>query len=615
MEKNKRKDYLFQMILLAFGIITIVGVIKSLFISSDIDEGYAIAQSYRLLQGDKLVLNMWEPHQLSAYLSAIFMKIYLLITHSTTSIVIYLRIVGSLIHFGLGMLLYYEITKETNRKVGAIGFFLHMNYLAKWLTVPEFELMSYWLLLGAFYVIRKYERTKKNGWILALGAMIFLQMLNYPTMIILYPIYLYCLGKSFGWSLKAVMRVTLGAAIPGILFLIYLFSYMNMNEFLTGLAHITADPSHVEVSFAQRMMAFGKEFLWDSVVIGGVFFAAFLVCWKEKNQKKRVIYAFLIEIACFALAHMVGCVLFDQNQFFLQERYLAFCVFGIVLLRMNQKEQKKATLLTYGLLPTIGAVVAACLLSNMTLSVAYSKFFFCGMIVLMALFSRQKNDEEVKREFDQEAKGILEANGNQVAEGNLEAEDNLEVKDNQEADSAPGTIANQESFIFGKICYVPFILVLLGMFVCKILLIRVTGCLPVTIKAPLAPIEDGPAKGIDMLQEQATILNQNYALIKENVKDNDRLFYFGCENLTYLYTDAEICTASVQGTSVFNQDFLDYFELFPDKMPNVIVVDKSFEMIEAYRYSPWNYIVKDWILSREYEEVVEGDYLTIYRKQ
>ena len=58
---------------------TLLGYIKGIFISSDIDESYALAQSYRLATGDKLFLHMWEPHQLSAFLSAIFIKIYLLI--------------------------------------------------------------------------------------------------------------------------------------------------------------------------------------------------------------------------------------------------------------------------------------------------------------------------------------------------------------------------------------------------------------------------------------------------------------------------------------------------------------------------------------------------------
>lgn len=103
---KKRYDKKCQMFIYAclavFVIATILGIVKTIFISSDIDEAYAVAQAYRLLKGDRLFLDMWEPHQLSAYLPAIFMKVYMLLTGTTDYIVIWLRIVGTLIQLLLG---------------------------------------------------------------------------------------------------------------------------------------------------------------------------------------------------------------------------------------------------------------------------------------------------------------------------------------------------------------------------------------------------------------------------------------------------------------------------------------------------------------------------------
>lgn len=573
MEKKNRLEMIYNVILIGLLFGTAIGILKSILISSDIDEAYAVAQAYRWLQGDKLILNMWEPHQLSAYFCAFLMKIYLAIMGSTAGVVLYLRIMGSCLHFLLGIGLYKIVKKETSLQVGVLAFLLHMNYLAKWLTLPEFELMSYWYLLGAFLCAWICGKTKKNGLLLVLGALIFLQMLNYPTMIILYPIYLFGIAKYTGWSMKKSIYVTLGAAIPGVLFLAYLFSYMGMEELRTGLSYITADPSHMEVSFGYRMISFGKELLIDILMIFGGFVISYLLVFRKKEKKGRVLIAFLIELTAFEVVHILGCLLFDQNQFFMQERYLLACILGVVMLGMNKEVKNRSIWLYLGVFPTIGAVLSACLLSNMTLSVAYSKLFLNVIIVLICLFS--------------DAGKLL-------------------MKSEVDTDKY---MTDMEKYILS----IPFVFIVVGLLVCKILLIRVTGCLPVTIKAPLEKITAGPAKGIYMLQDQATILNENYELVKENVHEEDRLFYFGCENLTYLYTDAQICTASVQGTSVFNQDFLDYFDLFPEKSPNVIALDKSFEMIEAYRYSPWNYIVKDWIFTQNYEEIVDSDYMTIYR--
>lgn len=42
--------------------------LKNLLIGTDTDEGYGIMVGYRLAMGDRLLLDMWEPHQTSAIL-------------------------------------------------------------------------------------------------------------------------------------------------------------------------------------------------------------------------------------------------------------------------------------------------------------------------------------------------------------------------------------------------------------------------------------------------------------------------------------------------------------------------------------------------------------------
>jgi len=67
---SKRIEYLINVILI---LLSLLAILKSIFVSFDIDEGYAITQAYRMIKGDRLFDQMWEPHQLSAFFSAIFM--------------------------------------------------------------------------------------------------------------------------------------------------------------------------------------------------------------------------------------------------------------------------------------------------------------------------------------------------------------------------------------------------------------------------------------------------------------------------------------------------------------------------------------------------------------
>ena len=92
--------------------LTVLGVIKTCFVGFDIDEAYAIAQSYRLVMGDNMFTEMWEPHQMSAFGLAIFILPYLLVTGGkTVGIVLYLRIVGTVIHLLLGWW-FYKVAKK-----------------------------------------------------------------------------------------------------------------------------------------------------------------------------------------------------------------------------------------------------------------------------------------------------------------------------------------------------------------------------------------------------------------------------------------------------------------------------------------------------------------------
>lgn len=70
MMKNILKNKRFWKIICILAIIAYTA--KNLFIGADTDEGYGIMVGYRLAMGDRLLLEMWEPHQTSAIFTAVF---------------------------------------------------------------------------------------------------------------------------------------------------------------------------------------------------------------------------------------------------------------------------------------------------------------------------------------------------------------------------------------------------------------------------------------------------------------------------------------------------------------------------------------------------------------
>lgn len=87
-----KKSHIFneneKIIRLIMLIIAVALSIKYIFVDFGIDAEFQIAMSYRLAKGDIMFKEMWEPYQMSAFLCAFFIKIYIWLFHTTTGIVL-----------------------------------------------------------------------------------------------------------------------------------------------------------------------------------------------------------------------------------------------------------------------------------------------------------------------------------------------------------------------------------------------------------------------------------------------------------------------------------------------------------------------------------------------
>lgn len=147
---DKKKKYI--VILLLVG--SFLAALKCIFVSLQMDEEYAVSMSYRLLLGDRLFAQIWDPHQTSAFLIEFLMWIYLKIFHTTTCSVIFIRMVGVLIQLAIAYYLYrmlcYLMEPEHSFYLAVVYF----NLLPKTYVMPEFSNMMAWgltmLLLSLF---------------------------------------------------------------------------------------------------------------------------------------------------------------------------------------------------------------------------------------------------------------------------------------------------------------------------------------------------------------------------------------------------------------------------------------------------------------------------------
>jgi len=572
-------------------ILSLAACIKTIFISLDIDESYAVALSYRLASGDRLFRELWESHQMSGVYLAPLIWLFLKVSGTTTGLVIYTRIAGSCIHFLIGLFLVSTFQKKLPKWSIWLLFFLHMNFLPKWVQTPEFELLQYWFILLLFLCLYRYfgGTGKKKIWLFMGGICLFAQFLLYPTLVILYPVYsigIVVCDREKGAGRRECINhwlwFTVGAVLPGLIFLAGIFRYLTWNELLKNIGYIMQDESHTLVSTAVKWKIYLAEL--EEIILHILpyalisFFIVFgMQKWNKQHGKKeetgKDLFMFdfsVLMIILLSLAQIAGCLFGNQNQFYMLWRYIAFSFCGVFLYWFLRRMKKKSgidekLIFCFALLPGFITALAVLIITNMDVNTTAAKMYICvlGLFLLMNNYLKEVQQRQKKK-------------------------NNILFK-------------------------TAFLLVLMSLFVGKLIEMRITGCGKITVLAPMKMIENGPARGIYMISDTADILNEDYTVLKNRLTSKDRLLYVGSENLIYLWTDAQIATPSTQGTNAYNQEFIEYFKEYPEKYPTVIAVDKQLGVNPVYYNSSKNYILFNWIEKDfHYKKVVETEYLKLY---
>ena len=585
-EKKNIGSFVTRLCYAVIFLLSVLACIKTIFISLDIDESYAMAVGYRLATGERFFKDLWEAHQLGGFFIAPFLRLFLMITGSTSYMVIYARVLGTVIHLGIGIYLYESLKHHFSKAFCLLLFFIHLNFLPKWVQIPEFEVQQYWFILLEFLFLYRFfmAEHQKRRYLVLSGFMILLQMFSYPTLILLYPfmgIFIWMINQKDGKARKLnfldLLYFTLGALVPGMLFVAYLCTYMSISDFQKYLSYMFRDESHTLVSTSDKWKIFLADFcqIWKdgigTIIIAGVITGVCFLFYRRKNAQKRHAntmvndfgwkdagYTFLCSIIfLLSLQQIYGCLLGNENQFYMLWRFFMIGFFGL-LLYFVKRDRLISVITCFAVIPGFVVLLSVMIMTNMDINTSMAKMFISVIGVFMILACIKEN-------------------------------------------------AYFKTALYS---------VLAGLLICKLILMRVSGCLEVTVMAPLNKIEEGPAAGIYMLEDTATVLKDDYQVFTQLLTKEDNLLYVGSENIVYLWTDAKVATPSTQGTNAYNEMFIRYFEEFPEKMPTVIAVDKELGENPVYYNSPQNHILFDWIDKKYgYTEMLESNYLTLYVKR
>lgn len=543
-------------------LLSVLASVKICFLGLGVDEEYAVTMSYRMVSGDRMFLEMWEPHQTSGFLSAALIRLFLFLTGRTDYMILYLRICGCLIQFLIGLFLYFTTKRYFSDDICFLAAVFFCNTLPKWIQTPEFSNMLIWFSVLCFLCLMRYyvpasgrQKDRETGsclWLILAGVSLSGLILSYPSCILSVPVLLIAMRKiqsrSNGRAYLRQAGILLGTcAAAGALYVVYFLGHMSLGDFFYGVSQMMRDGSHNE-TVGGKGLAWGQELLRLCPVVLLCLGIAGCLCLCLKRL--RSLSAFLTTLLCVTLLQQVVVWLGDSR--YLQNPlvyfYVLFAAGFLVYEHYFRGKNTVETFLFWAGTVFGGAVwLSALLVTNTTISVT-GPYLMIGLLSAIFLLERSFLAESVSCEKPKSALGVV-----------------------------------------GCICLIGVTLFAKGYLVCS------NEGEKDTVSMVRQKVLYGPARGIYCRYMEGYTLNK-YAEILENVSvEGKKVLYMGRHSLVYLYGGQIISNYSTISTPTFDDRLLEYWNRNPEKRPELVICDMGEEQIKKVS----NLLTFDRILAEE----------------
>lgn len=579
-QKPTVSDRAWKMIRVILLLGSVLAAVKLIFVDYTLDEEYQIVMAYRNLQGDMLFKEMWEPHQTSAFFCAGLMWVYRAVTGTFTGVILYLRVVTTGIQLALTYFVYRTLIRDMKKEYAFLLAILYFNLVPKNIQIPEFGNMQLWFLTAGILLMMKYyhdlEREQKSKWYLPAGVGIVLscEILTYPTCIILFPFFLiWILARSGKKRWRDCLILTVTCAVCGGLWLMYVFRNVSLQEFGENVSRLISYDTTHEISgmTEEKTYTYADNFvLWGIwlTVTGAVSGLLWLIVRRSLERKDRkwdrkagwLIYLTLA-IVTAELVQLYYWAIQGIGYEYLQIHLLLIWLSAVLVWSWADQRRKK---LFWGVLGTLVAYAGVMYISDLTLYYTLPHgslgIVFAAAVIIYAL-------EKVMGESGKPWVYLL-------------------------------TVSLCLCCIFGKG------FTLRG------------GKSNNTILKVGGIMKDGPAAGILTDYIGAYIYNSNYEFYRENLETGENVLIvvgivLAPGTTAYLFDDYEVCHYSVVDPTSYDERLLEYWEQYPDKKPDVIIVDCWYgELREPTDSWIMRYIEEDF----GYTAVLDGDYVRFYRR-
>ncbi len=566
------------LIMLILGVILVN--VKRIFMDFETDCEYAVAMSYRMTRGDAMITQMWEPHQTSAFLNALLIRLYLLFTGTTTGIVLYLNLMGCVARCAVAWVFYRTFRKCCSRKILLFCciFFLTVN--AKSSLLLEFSNMlvyfSVLLCCSLYQYLKPGDGVKlklgdgekqEKRWLVLSAVLLCLTVISYPAALILYPVLIYLICRHSEEKKKDVALITGICGMAGGAYMLCLIASAGWGDFWFCVRQIvTGDGSH-EAGLAEKLLNYILESGKAAVLLLGCGGLAFVLVYLWRFFRRKEINTINgILVVSFALLFALNLV----RMIFGIDPWIHLVVyFPILFLGCRWKKycsEEEQLFFQIGMMLSLGSGLAVLILTNLTVLTTAS-YLILGVMVSMVPIGRYLQQCAQGRRHPERVWGIM----------------------------------------------VLFLCVTIFQNLVDVRSVSDIGAYSRIIDVR-GVVKSGPEAGIFMDYIGAYKRNRDLEEWKENVYPGDRILIVdtrggGTSNIGYLYEDTEVCIDSTICTPTYNEKLLQYWEQNPEKEPNVVIMECWFgEML-----TPEDHWIRQWV-EANFDSYTDGTYVRFYRR-
>lgn len=552
----------------------ICGLIWS-FTNVGYDCGYQLSMAYRFLQGDRLFVEMWEPHQLSVFLPAALMWVYRSLFHTTTGIVIYLQMCGMLFRGALALLLYRVLRDDIDEPLAYGMGLLYFMLSPKDYAIPDFGNQQLWYLTLLLCGLVTYLKKGKLRYLFWGGISLCLGVMAYPSCALVLPgvvVLLYVYSPRRWRDILLFSGVCAGA---GAAFCVAVLPEPEV--LLICLKGMTVlEPTHT-VNLWSKLSGYLKDILEVCLVV----LAAGVLGWGISRSiraftgkrgmdtgRGRGSCGHWIWLLCCA-GVMLAAFLINILSVGQRDAYgvLFLSLVGVGVWESGILQGRKKQLYICG--SVIGGVefLATLILTNLwlTVSVVYGL-----LAIIMALIPIE---EQLKK---------------------------------------LGSVSVRRGMHRCGMCLIALLALR-----CAYIRTPLTGRGQIcSTFSDLSVVRVGPALGLISNEEGVCIQRDSYPEWKALVRPGDNVWIVGgvIDNMQYLYEDVQVAGPSTISTPTYNSEILEYWRLNPDKYPDVVVAEGYLgELSSELLMNQW---LMNW-LEEEYQPVrtVKGTYWVYYFRE